>query len=135
MSELTGGCLCGGVRFRVTEAPVGAGYCHCTHCQKRTGTAFGLSARVPRAGFEITSGEELIRSFQPPGGMAKAFCSRCGGHLYSGDRDADDMVGVRFGAFDTDPGVRPSDHQYVGSKAAWDVLPDDGLPRHDGPRP
>jgi len=134
MSELTGGCLCGGVRFRVTEGPLGARYCHCKHCQRRTGTAFSLSAGVPASGFEILQGAELIRSFQPPGGSPKAFCERCGGHLYAGD-PADGAVHVRFGAFDTDPGVRADLHQYVDSKAAWDVLPDDGLPRYGGRRP
>jgi hypothetical protein len=44
-------------------------------------------------------------------------------------------VHVRFGAFDTDPGVRPTLHQFVDSAAAWDLIPDDGLPRYGGSRP
>ena len=134
MTALEGGCLCGGVRFRVAERPNDATYCHCEHCRRRTGTAFSLSAGVPTSGFEVLQGEELIRSFQPPGGSPKAFCSNCGGHLYAGDRQSD-SIHVRFGAFDEDPGVRPSRHQFVDSAAPWDTIPDDGLPRYPGRRP
>ena len=42
---------------------------------------------------------------------------------------------VRFGVFDSDPGIRPSCHQFVAYKAVWDEIPDDGLPRFDGRRP
>jgi hypothetical protein len=135
MTALEGGCLCGGVRFRITEAPTGAGYCHCTNCQRRTGTAFNISAWVAPSGLEVLEGAELIRSFQPAGGAPKAFCSNCGAHLFSGDPAGESTLGIRFGAFDGDPGVRPTDHQYVGSAASWDPIPDDGLPRHMGPRP
>ena len=69
---LTGGCLCGGVRFELSEPPVGASYCHCTRCQRRTGTAAAASARIAPGSLRITAGEELIRSYEPPaGGFAK----------------------------------------------------------------
>jgi hypothetical protein len=48
--ELTGGCLCGGVRFELTEAPLTAGYCHCTRCQRRTGAASSAQARIDGPG-------------------------------------------------------------------------------------
>ncbi|HEY6017794.1 MAG TPA: GFA family protein, partial [Gaiellaceae bacterium] len=78
---LTGGCLCGGVRFEVSEPLLGAGYCHCTRCQRRTGTAAAASAGVAPGSLRVTAGEELIRSFDPPDGFKKAFCSACGAAL------------------------------------------------------
>ena len=133
-TPLTGGCLCGGVRFEITEPFVAAGYCHCTHCQRRTGTGAAISARVPRAGFHVLQGEDLIRAYTPPVGMAKAFCANCGSALFSGDMATAEHLGVRMGAFDTDPGVRPGYRQYVDSAVVWEEIPDDGLPRFGGPR-
>jgi hypothetical protein len=91
---------------------------------------------VPRDGFTLCTGSELIRVFHPPdGGAAKAFCSACGSSLFGGDWPDGDEVSIRFGALDGDPGIRPEYHSFVASSAAWDVLPDDGLPRYDAAKP
>lgn len=131
---LTGGCLCGAVRFEVTEPPTLAGYCHCTRCRRRTGTAASASATVPRAALRILSGQGWIRCWQPPDGAAKCFCGECGAHLWA--RLAEDGPHfVRFGAFDHDPGVRPSYRQFTAYAAPWEPIPDDGLPRFAERRP
>ena len=62
---LTGGCLCGRVRYEITEPLVSAGYCHCKRCQRRTGSAASVSARIVPGSLRVLSGEELIRSFDP----------------------------------------------------------------------
>jgi hypothetical protein len=123
---LTGGCLCGGVRFEIAEPLVVAVYCHCTRCQRRTGTAAAVSARLVPGSLRVTQGEELIRSWVPDDGWAKDFCSACGSALWS--RRGGDDVSVRLGAFDDDPGVRPSYRQFVAYAAPWEPITDD-LPR------
>ena len=65
----------------------------------------------------------------------KEFCSACGSALWSRDRENPDAVSVRFGAFDGDSGIRPSLRQFVADAAAWEPIPDDGLPRYEGRRP
>lgn len=132
---LTGGCLCGGVRFEVTEALVSASYCHCTRCQRRTGSAAAVSARIAPGSLRILAGEELVRSYEPPDGFAKVFCSDCGGALWAQSREDPEIISVRFGAFDSDPGIRPSYRQFVAYAAPWEPIPDDGLPRYDEARP
>jgi hypothetical protein len=132
---LTGGCLCGGVRFEVDPPPARASYCHCTRCQRRTGTGAGASAWVQPGSVRFTEGEDLIREFQPPDGFAKAFCTVCGGHLYSRDPASDGPSSVRLGAFDSDPGVRPSFRQFTAYAAPWEPIPDDGLQRFPERRP
>lgn len=132
---LTGGCLCRGVRFEVTEPLVSAGYCHCTRCQRRTGTAASASARVTPGSLRIVSGEELVRAYEPPDGFAKLFCSACGSALWSRHPDDPDVAHVRLGAFDRDPGIRPQYRQFVAYAAVWEPLPDDGLPRYPEGRP
>jgi len=131
---LQGGCLCGAVRFQITAPFLSAGYCHCTHCQRRTGTGSSANARVPREGFRLLCGAELVRAFQPPVGVPKLFCATCGSALFSGDPDTDPEVAVRLGALDRHPGIEPGFHQFVGSRASWEAIPDDGLPRYERSR-
>jgi hypothetical protein len=131
-ASLTGGCLCGGVRFELTEPPRTAGYCHCTRCQRRTGTSSSAQARVDGRTLRIVQGEELIASWRhPDGGYEKRFCRVCGAHLFSRDPDDHTKSTVRMSAFDGDPGVRPSFRAHVAYAAAWEPIPEDGLVRFD----
>jgi hypothetical protein len=136
VSPVRGTCLCGGVRFEVDPPFLRASHCHCSRCRKHSGT-FGLTqGRVPREQFRLLAGEELIRSYRPTGGMVKAFCSACGSSLFGGDWPEGPEISIRLGALEGDPGIRPQYHQYVDSRAIWEELPDDGLPRHpDAPPP
>lgn len=103
-APLGGHCLCRAVRFEVTAPFVTAGYCHCTHCQRRTGGASSAQVRVPASAFRVVSGEDRRRSYQPEGGMPKVFCSTCGSSLFSGDPLNDDELSVRVGVLDAAPG-------------------------------
>jgi hypothetical protein len=132
---ITGGCLCGGVRWELSEPPLFASYCHCTRCQRRTGTAASAQARIASGSLQITAGEELIRCWEPADGAPKCFCSNCGGALWSKDAQSGEIMSVRLGTFDDDPGVRPEYHTYVAYAAVWEPLPDDGLPRFPERKP
>lgn len=131
----TGGCNCGTVRFEVRGPFTTAGYCHCTRCQRRTGTGSSAGAFVDAGDFVVVQGADAVRTWRPPDGMPKSFCVHCGGHLFSGEPGADGIVGVRLGALDDDPGIRPQWRQWVSSAVAWEAIPDDGLPRYDGDLP
>jgi hypothetical protein len=133
---LTGGCLCGAIRFELTEPALVAGYCHCTRCQRRTGTAASASARVDGRSLRLLAGEELLKGWRhADGGHEKLFCRECGSHLFSRDPDDHRQMSVRMGAFDGDPGVRPSWRQYVAYAAVWEPIPDDGLERIQEAKP
>ena len=135
MEPVTGSCLCGGVRFELTQPFRRASHCHCSRCRKHSGT-FGLTqGRVSRDGFRLLAGEELIRVYRPSGGMAKAFCSVCGSSLFGGTWPEGPEVSIRLGALDADPGIRPQYHSHTASAAPWDRIPDDGLPRYEGAAP
>jgi len=104
-------------------------HCHCSRCRKHSG-AFGLTVgHIPRDQFRLLEGEELIRVYDP-GGALKAFCVQCGSSLFGGQWPEGDRISVRLGALDGDPQVRPERHSYVDSRAPWDELPNDGLPRY-----
>ena len=130
-ATLTGACLCGGVQFEVTEPLVSASYCHCTRCQRRTGTAASAQGRVAPGSLRVTSGQELIRAYDPgDGGFLKLFCSQCGSALWSRSPEDPEVMSVRLGILDSDPGIRPSYRQFVAYAAPWEPLPDDGLTRY-----
>jgi hypothetical protein len=128
---LTGGCNCRAVRYEVTQALLGAAYCHCTRCQRRTGAAASPSARPAPGSFRILQGEDSLRAWKPDDGFEKWFCGECGSALFSRSPADPDRVGIRMGTFDEDPGVRPSRRQFVAYAASWEEIPDDGLPRSE----
>jgi hypothetical protein len=129
-SLLQGGCLCGGIRFELTEQPHLAGYCHCTRCQRRTGTAASPQVRIDGRTFRLLAGDDLVTAWRhPDGGFEKCFCRVCGAHLFSRNPDDATQMSVRMGAFDTDPGVEFSFRTFVNYAASWEPIPDDGLER------
>ncbi len=134
-APLTGHCLCGAVVFAIDGPLLSAAYCHCTRCQRRTGTAASANAMIAPGSLRVTSGEGLLRAYAPIDGSEKLFCSVCGSALFSRNPAAPDQMAVRLGALDRDPGVRPSLRQYVAYAAPWEPIPDDGLPRHPERRP
>jgi hypothetical protein len=127
--HLTGGCGCGAVRFEIDAPLAGAAYCHCTRCQRRTGTAAAASARPEPGSVHVVQGQEHLRAWAPEGGLEKVFCGECGSAVLAWTPGDHEIVVVRLGAIDGDPGVRPSAHQFVNYAAPWEPLPDDGLPR------
>src|SRR5262245_64983476 len=101
-SPLTGGCNCGAVRFEVDPPLLTATWCHCTRCQRRTGSSASPQARVAPGSFRLLSGEEALREWKPADGFSKVFCGECGSSLWSRSPDDPDVISVRFGVFDQD---------------------------------
>ena len=128
--QLTGGCNCGAVRFEVTAPLVLASYCHCRRCQRRSGAAASANAHPAPDAFRIVAGEDRLRVWKPDDGGEKWFCGDCGSSLFGRNPQHPDPIGIRMGAFDTEPGIRPSVRQFVSSAASWEPIPDDGLPRY-----
>jgi hypothetical protein len=126
---LTGGCLCGAVRYEISEPLQEATYCHCTRCQRLSGTGASANGWAVRDALHWVSGEEHLRVWWPPDGWGKAFCAICGAALFSRPRQDSVLVSVRLGSFDADPGIRPSVRHHTATAASWEPIPDDGLPQ------
>jgi hypothetical protein len=130
LGVLGASCLCGGVRIAVSGKVGPLVYCHCTRCQKASGSAFSANVNVRRRYWRWLAGEELIREFESSPGVYRAFCSRCGSPVYS-RWDADpEMLRLRLGLADGDPGRRALARYWLGSKAPWYEIAD-ALPRHE----
>ena len=131
MAELRGSCLCGAVRFEVTEPFSTVTYCHCASCKKLSGGAGTVNGRARSAAIRVLEGEELLRTYQPSEGTAKTFCSSCGSNLFGGGWPEAETVSVRLSALDTAVEQRPERHIFVRSVAPWETLPDDGAERFE----
>ena len=127
---LKGSCLCGGIRYEIDAELKAASNCHCGQCRKASGAAFGTGATIPTASFKFLAGEELLKEWESSPGKRRCFCGRCGSPILKRNDSRPETLRLRLGTLDTDPGVRPSKHIYVGSKAPW-VEIKDGLPQSD----
>lgn len=126
----TGGCLCGGIRFRVESELEPLQICHCSQCRKAQGGPFAANTPVSEAAFRLVSGAELLTAYESSPGKQRVFCRRCGSPIYS-KRDAlPEVLRLRAGLIDEPLAVRPVAHSYVGSKASWWPI-EDGLPRFE----
>ncbi len=125
---LSGHCGCGAVRFQIAAPLLGAAYCHCTRCQRRTGTGAQASALLAEDSLTVLSGEERLSGWNAGSGLEKVFCSSCGSALFAREPGGGAIRIVRLGVIDGDPGVRPAARQFVDYAAPWEEIPHDGLP-------
>ena len=126
---LTGGCLCGALRYEIAGRVSAIWYCHCSKCRKVTGSAFHPGALCRSSAFRWTRGEDAIAEWRSPSGYTTRFCARCGSPLPSALAGGESFV-LPVGALDQDPGSRPVRHIFAGSKAPWFEI-SDGLPRFE----
>lgn len=124
--NLTGNCLCGSVRYAIDGAIDAAGHCHCSICRKAHGAAFATWAFIDPDRFRWTAGEEHVASHGSSPGHRRGFCRHCGSPLVAMHDGR--VTEVVIASIDGDPGVRPSQHVFVASKACWHDITDT-LPR------
>ena len=129
MKLLHGSCLCGAVQYTVHDEFRYALNCHCSQCRRATGAAFKSFAGVERDKLTLTAGDEAVLVFGNAAQDHDVRCGKCGSLLYSVVRDGA-FVHVTLGTLLDAPGIRPSAHIFVGSKAPWFTITDD-LPQHD----
>ena len=127
----TGGCQCGRIRYAVTGEPRLLVVCHCTDCQRQSGSAFGMSLVVAEADFRVLEGEPRIFELRSEAGRGKrgAFCADCGTRLYHETAFRKGSVSVKAGTLDDTRGLRPDMHIWTDSRQPWVAIPD-GVEHH-----
>jgi hypothetical protein len=125
--DLTGGCLCGDIRYRIDAAPVEAIYCHCQMCRRAHAAPVVAWLTVPRPNFSITSGRPVAYPSSPK--ASRGFCGRCGTPLTWEAVANPTLVDVAIATLDEPAAVVPSLHVWTGSRIAWFDTADE-LPRH-----
>ena len=136
---VSGGCHCGEVRYQLKDAPLWVNACHCTNCQKISGSAFGLSMVIPAAALEMTSGELGMVEWVADSGTVRQghFCRQCGTRMYHG-QDGVPFYSLRAGTLDNRSWVVPSAHIWTAEAQPWfpfaeTDITDPGQPEDNGP--
>jgi hypothetical protein len=122
-----GGCGCGFVRYAVTAQPLLLTLCHCTTCQKRTGSAFLMSLLVRRSDVSILKGETVVRDLKTGSGSINRhhFCDNCLVRTHTEPAARPGLTFVRPGTLDNPSLFKPSAQIWVRSALKWAVQ--DGL--------
>jgi hypothetical protein len=120
---ISGGCLCGGVRYEIAAVVGPFELCHCTRCRKATGSAFVAGLGVATAGFRLLAGAEIVRRYEAPvvehpPGYRTAFCGRCGSPVPDPPAGAA-WFEIPAGTLDGDPEISPDRHIFVEHRPAW----------------
>ena len=120
---IEGHCLCGAVRFEVTDVVGPLELCHCTRCRRVSGSAFVAGLMVRAAGYRMTSGRERVRRFslpvrERPPGYTTYFCDTCGSPVPCPAPEGDAFE-IPAGLLEHDPGVTADRHIFVEHRAPW----------------
>jgi hypothetical protein len=121
-----GGCTCRQVRYRMKSKPLFVHACHCTWCQRETGTAFALNAMIEADRVELTAGApEAVDTPSNSGKGQKIWrCPKCRIAVWSNYAGAGDAVRfVRVGTLDAGHGIGPDIHIFTSTKQPWVVIP------------
>lgn len=125
-----GGCTCGQVRYRMTSAPLIVHCCHCSKCQKQTGSAFATNALIEADRVELISGKVEDTAVDTPGGSGQriARCPNCrvavwSEYLAMTAGIPDQLYFVRVGTLDDPASLPPDVHIYTSTRLPWVNLP------------
>jgi hypothetical protein len=128
--EVTGSCHCGAIAYKADVDADSVVICHCTDCQKLTGSAYRLSVETTRRQLVVRRGAPAlyVKSGDSGARRAQEFCSSCGSPLFTYDVDAPQMVGLRVGCIDQRRALRPAKQIWCQSALPW------SMDVHDLPR-
>jgi hypothetical protein len=120
MAHIEGGCLCGKVRYSADTEPVFIGVCHCTDCQRFTGSAFATVMGLPAAALKTTG---TLKTFTKAGDTGKSmhrrFCPECGSSVIDEGDALPGVVMVSVGTLDDRSWVKPQSEVYCDSAQPW----------------
>jgi len=117
---ITGGCLCGRVKYQVS-GPFDAFYlCHCSQCRRSTGSAHAANIFTRPEHLQWLAGEELVKRYIPdePGVISKAFCSHCGSLVPYTSIKSGRLI-IPAGSLDEPPGIEPQNNIFWRDRADW----------------
>ncbi len=122
---MKGGCLCGALRYEISGKPLYMHHCHCQQCRRASGASFATTLVVRSADLTIELGAERLAAYESTPGKKRHFCGVCGSPIFNRYDDNQEMLYLRSGTLDDDPGLRPERHIHVASKAPWIEILDD----------
>ena len=131
-ASITGGCLCGAIRYTADAEVSALRACHCLNCQKHTGTGGSVNAVVPTASFRITKGtpkKYQDSATQSGRTLSRHFCAECGSPIYSQRNPDAGFVVIRAGTLDDSSRLKIGTHIWTATAPGW-VHIDPSTERH-----
>jgi hypothetical protein len=126
--RLQGGCACGKVRYQLLATPIRVHCCHCTDCQKHTGSAFVINAIIETSAIRKILGDlEAVPVHRAHGPHDIYRCRKCKVAVWSDYGHRPQIRFVRVGTLDDPSALRPDIHIYTRTKLPWVKLPK-GIP-------
>ena len=130
---VTGGCMCGAVRYRASGTPEGSGYCHCRSCRHHTGAPVAAFVVFAAEQIEWVAGDRARYESSP--GIVRAFCRDCGTSLtWEGGHKGRDLIDLHISTLDEPSAFLPNEHTHYGERIPWLQLTDD-LPKYPASMP
>ena len=132
MPQISGSCLCGAIKYTCAAPPVMVAACHCTHCQKQSGSAFSVNVAIPKGSLQLTSGKASVYQDNGSSGMPvfRHFCSSCGSPLFSDVVATPQLDWLKAGTLDDTSWVKPVANVWCSSAQGW-VAYAEGVARFD----
>jgi hypothetical protein len=129
---ITGGCLCGEIRYECQGEPVVSFICHCTDCQQFSGSVFAAALIFRKESFRILSGTPTIFAVTAESGkkVEREFCGKCGASLFEVLEKRPDFIAVAAGSLDDKAVFKPTRHVWTKSQVATIQVNDD-LPKFE----
>lgn len=128
---ITGGCVCGAVRYECSAPPLMMLKCHCRDCQQVTGGPYAAAVILPFAAFKITQG--ALQHYSTPslggGHNQRGFCAVCGSRLTGAESPDKGFIGVLASSLDDPTLFQPQMDIFVADAQPWDLM-DQHLPKH-----
>jgi len=112
----TGSCLCGEVSFTYKSEPGMFLMCHCTDCQKSTGSPVASIIIVPEDDFSVNGSTS---SYECEAKVTRSFCKICGSQIFSRIESAPGVVAIKTGVLDEQPNIKPNLVCWTKSKPNW----------------
>jgi hypothetical protein len=131
---LTGGCMCGAVRYELESEPFDCGWCHCRTCQLNSGAPAMVFASVLEGDFVWSKGADTVRRVRSSSFGHRFFCGKCGTPILMKVDHQPETVDFSVATLDNPEAVPPGFHIFWGSRISWSE-PQDDLPRYDQFRP
>ena len=125
MRELSGGCLCGKVRYSAIADPAIIAVCHCKNCQRQSGTAFSTIIGVPRGALNVAGALKTYEDASETGSaLHRRFCPECGSRVATDVSTIPNLTFVQAGTLDDTAWVEPTMQFWCASAQPWVRLPE-----------
>lgn len=123
--NLNGSCLCGKISYECEAEPKVQVACHCTDCQKQTGSSYSTIIGVPAESLKINGETRVFTHKGSSGGLVRRnFCGDCGSPVFTEPDQSPGMLWIKTGTLDNPQAFQPQMHVWCQSRNDWLELGD-----------